>query len=218
MTAGTSLAQRWVVQYNFYLHDRQWGRLFVRMCPSFPFSARICLNQHHWLATRLRAEGIAFRQCANAFVACRNPTRLQQLADALTARDLLRCGQKWLTYLTPFFTAPERQHAGCQHRLFFAQVEYCDNLLFHRRAALDALGARLLDANRTIGQPNKIATIFRRSRRQRRLPCCAGSPWSSSRVFPGATLGSRATSLDMDRVIQSPRVSSNRSQSSLIVG
>src|SRR5439155_1306835 len=151
-----------VVQYNFYINDRQWGRLFVRMCPYFPFSAGVCLNQHHWLATRLRAEGIGFRQCANAFVACRNPQRLQELADALTARDLLRCGQKWLTYLTPFFTARERQHAGCQHRLFFAQVEYCDNLLFHRRAALDGLGQRLLDANRTIGQPNKIATIFGR--------------------------------------------------------
>jgi hypothetical protein len=46
--------------------------------------------------------------------------------------------------------------------LFFAQVEYCDNLIFHRRAALDALGERLLDANRTIGQPNKITTIFGR--------------------------------------------------------
>ena len=50
----------------------------------------------------------------------------------------------------------------CQHRLFFSQVEHCDNLIFHRRAALDQLGARLLDANRTIGQPNKITVIFGR--------------------------------------------------------
>jgi hypothetical protein len=42
------------------------------------------------------------------------------------------------------------------------QVEYCDNLIFRRRAALDQLGQRLLDANRTIGQPNKITTIFGR--------------------------------------------------------
>jgi hypothetical protein len=33
--------------------------------------------------------------------------------------------------------------------------EFCDNLIFRRRAALDKLGERLLDANRTIGQPNK---------------------------------------------------------------
>src|SRR6202007_1955406 len=38
----------------------------------------------------------------------------------------------------------------------------CDNLIFHRRAALDQLGQRLLDANRTIGQPNKITVIFGR--------------------------------------------------------
>jgi hypothetical protein len=33
-------ARRWVNQYNFYLLDREWGRLFVRVCAYFPFSAR----------------------------------------------------------------------------------------------------------------------------------------------------------------------------------
>ncbi|MGH9632218.1 MAG: hypothetical protein ACRD7E_28270, partial [Bryobacteraceae bacterium] len=63
---------------------------------------------------------------------------------------------------TPFFTAAERRHAGCQHRLFFAQAEYCDNLIFFRRAAVDQLAERLLDMNRTIGQPKKITMIFGR--------------------------------------------------------
>jgi hypothetical protein len=156
------ITQRWVNQYNIYLNDARWGRMFVRMCPYFPFSARICLNQHHWLAGRMREQGIDFRPCSNAFLQCSDPERLQQLADSLTAQELLRCGQKWLAYFTPFFSEAERKQAGCQHRLFFAQVEYCDNLIFHRRAALDALGERLLDANRTIGQPNKITTIFGR--------------------------------------------------------
>jgi hypothetical protein len=157
-----AIANRWVVQYNFYINDREWGRMFVRICPYLPFSARVCLNQHHWLANRLRAEGIAFRQCANAFLTCAAPERLQALAEELTPWDLLACGQKWLARLTPFFTASEREHAGCQHRLFFSQVEFCDNLIFRRRAALDKLGERLLDANRTIGQPNKITVIFGR--------------------------------------------------------
>lgn len=155
-------ARRWVKQYNFYLLDREWGRMFGRVCPYFPFSARVCLNQHHWLANRLTAERISFRQCGNAFLTCSNPTRLQQLADALTPRDLARCAQKWLRAFTPFFTPSERREAACQHRLFLAQVEYCDNLIFQRRAALDALGERLFDANRTIGQPTKLATIFGR--------------------------------------------------------
>ena len=150
------------MQYNFYVNDRSWGRMFVRLCPYFPFSARICLNQHHWLAHRMRQEGLDFQQTTNAFLRCPNPQRLQQLADSLTAHDLLVCGRKWLNGFTPFFREKERKQAGCQHRLFFAQVEFCDNLIFHRRAALDELGERLLDANRTIGQPNKITVIFGR--------------------------------------------------------
>jgi hypothetical protein len=156
------MAQRWVVQYNFYVQDAHWGRMFVRMSPYFPFSARVCLNQHHWLANRMREEGLSFQQCANCFLRCSHPERLQELADSLTAKDLLACGQKWLTAFTPFFRDRERREAGCQHRLFFAQTEYCDNLIFQRRAALDELGERLLDANRTIGQPNKITIIFGR--------------------------------------------------------
>ena len=154
--------QRWVNQYNFYLNDRHWGRMFVRICPYFPFSARICLNQHHWLAERMRQEGMDFQQCTNAFLDCGNPARLQELADSLSTRDLRTCGQKWLATFTPFFTDQERKEYGCQHRLFFSQVEYCDNLIFQRRAAVDELEQRLLDANRTIGQPKKITMIFGR--------------------------------------------------------
>ena len=156
------IAKRWVVQYNFYINDRNWGRMFVRMCPYLPFSARICLNQHHWLAIRLSENGIRFKQLANAFLKCAAPDRLQALANSLTPQDLLTCGQKWLAQLTPFFSAREREEAGCRHRLFFSQVEFCDNLVFRRRSALDNLGERLLDANRTIGQPNKITMIFGR--------------------------------------------------------
>jgi len=156
------IADRWIVQYNFYINDLRWGRMFVRTCPYLPFSARVCLNQHHWLANRMREEHIDFQQCSNAFLRCGTPERLQELADTLSAEDLSRCGHKWLTRFTPFFSERERRQAGCQHRLFFSQVEFCDNLIFHRRGALDKLGERLLDANRTIGQPNKITVIFGR--------------------------------------------------------
>ena len=156
------LKQRWVIQYNFYLNDCEWGRMFLRICPYFPFSARVCLNQHHWIANRLRQQGIRFRQSTNAFASCSDPAMLQQIADSLTAKDLSRCARKWLAQLTPFFTERERKQAGIDHRIFFSQVELCDNLIFSRRAAVDALSQRLMDANRTIGQPNKLTVIFGR--------------------------------------------------------
>jgi len=163
-TAGCHLEfkYRWVDQFNFYLNDENFGRMFVRVCPYFPFPARICLNQHYWLDNQLKRRGIRFRRCSNAFLSCSNPKILQQLSDGLLPYHLIACGQKWLAYLTPFFTEKERSLAGCQHRIFFSQVEYCDNLIFRRRAALDSLGDRLLDANRTIGRPDKLTVIYGR--------------------------------------------------------
>src|SRR5438876_10013896 len=67
------LKQRWVDQYNFYINDAEWGRIFVRVCPYFPFSARVCLNQHHWIANRLIHRRVRFRQSTNAFSSCSHP-------------------------------------------------------------------------------------------------------------------------------------------------
>ena len=156
------LLNRFVQQYYFYLQDRDFGRMFVRVCPYFPFSARVCLNGHEWLACRLRAEGIAFQQCANAFRTCADPPRLQELADQFSAAHLEACAHRWLAQLVPFFTDRERRRQGVGYRLFVSQVEYCTNLIFERRAALDRLHDRLLDLNRSIGHPDKIATIFGR--------------------------------------------------------
>jgi len=154
------MKQRWVKQYSFYIKDPEWGKMFVRVCPYFPFSARVYWNQHHWLAEQMRKRGIGFQQDQNAFLSCGAPAVLQQLADSLEPQDIVDRAQKWLAYLTPFFTSRERQQQGCQHRLFFAQAEYCNNLVFRRGEVLDRLHERLLDVNRSIGRPQTMAQIF----------------------------------------------------------
>src|SRR5512135_238322 len=156
------LLNRFVQQYYFYLQDRDFGRMFVHVCPYFPFSVRICLNGHEWLACRMREEGIAFEQCANAFRTRADPARLQELADQFSAAHLEACAHRWLAQLVPFFTDRERRHQGSGSRLFVSQVEYGTKLIFERRAALDRLHERLLDLHRSIGHPDKIAVNFGR--------------------------------------------------------
>jgi len=73
---GNAQDDRWYLEIK-QRWDAHWGRLFVRICPYFPFSARVCLNQHHWLANRMRQDGIDFRPCSNAFLQCGNPQRLE---------------------------------------------------------------------------------------------------------------------------------------------
>jgi hypothetical protein len=151
---------RWVNQYNYYIQDCDFGPMFVRICPYFPFTARLCLNQHDWIANRLRQRGIEVEQRNNSFVACGDPATLQSIADSLTTQDLTACGRKWIDRLVPFFTDLERNVLGCEHRFYFKQVEYCDNLIFRERAVLDALHDRLLDANRKLGSPDQVAVVF----------------------------------------------------------
>jgi hypothetical protein len=161
------LCNRFVWQYYFYLQDQDFGRMFLRICPYFPFNARACLNGHEWLACRLRDEGIGFEQCGNAFRTCNDPVRLQGLADQFSPADVEACAHRWLAQLVPFFTDQERRRQGFGYRLFVSQVEYCTNLVFDNRAALDRLHDRLLDLNRSIGHPDKIALIFGRRITQR---------------------------------------------------
>jgi hypothetical protein len=152
---------RFVWQYYFYLRDREWGRMFLRICPYFPFNARVCVNQHEHLARQLQGEGIFFRKAANAFVQCSDPERLQQLADGLTPADLEVPIQCWLRELVPFYASPDPNRiSDCVYRLFGSQVEYCTNLIFKERAALDRVAERLLDLNRSIGRPDKLSTVF----------------------------------------------------------
>jgi hypothetical protein len=87
------LKQRWVDQYNFYLNDSDWGRMFVRLCPYFPFSARLCLNQHHWIAHHLCQQRIHFQQCSNAFIRCADTTTLQDIADRSPRATLRAAGR-----------------------------------------------------------------------------------------------------------------------------
>jgi hypothetical protein len=156
------LKNRFVEQYYFYLNDPEFGRAFFRICPYFPHNSRLCINGHEWLARQLTKEQIAFTQRGNAFVHCDNPQRLQELADQFAPEHIVPFAHRWLAQLVPTLTPAEQRRHGYGFRLFVSQVEYCDNLLFHERAALDHLHERLLDANRTIGRPDRLAFIYGR--------------------------------------------------------
>lgn len=154
-------AYRFVNLYYFYLRDSQCGRLFLRLCPYFPFNAQLCLNGHEWIAQHLRQEKIDFQQEDNAFIDCAQPQRLQELADAFGPTAIQQALDSALTQWLPYFTPAERDQ-GYRHRAYFGQVEYCDNLIFHQSAAVYQVFERLLDVNRSIGRPDKLAIVFGR--------------------------------------------------------
>jgi hypothetical protein len=154
-------AWRYVKVYYVYQQDPALGRLFLRLCPYFPFPLTACVNGHEWLAQQLRGEGIPFRQRANAFTDCAEPQRLQALADAFSPEQLRQALEPLLEQGLPFFT-PAQRAQGYRHQWYMAQVEYGHNLVFQERARAARLFDRRLDLNRTIGCPERLAVIFAR--------------------------------------------------------
>jgi hypothetical protein len=155
------LKNRFVWQYYFYVNDAKFGRMFLRICPYFPFNARVCLNGHGWLAYCMRERGIRFRQCKNALLTCSDPDTLQRCSDLLCAAHMEATSHYWFNTLLHYFTRREQRQGYC-HRLYFAQVEYATNIIFHRRACLDKISDRLLDENRSLGRPDRLSVIFGR--------------------------------------------------------
>jgi hypothetical protein len=161
-TGRIDIQKRLVNLYYFYLNDADCGRMFLRLCPYFPFHLRVWMNGHNWLARRLEKEGIAFDKRDNLFLDCANPQRLQELSDAFAPEDMRGPVENWVGRLLPFFSAAEREQ-GYRHLLYMTQMEYCHNLLFHRRAAAPKLLERLMDAGRGLGHPDKLAVTFGRT-------------------------------------------------------
>lgn len=158
-----AVERRCVDLYYFYLNDAHCGRMFLRICPYFPFNITVWLNGHHWLACQLRQEAIPFQTHDNLFSACARPERLQELSDTFAASAVVHTVETWLARLLPLFSEAERQQ-GYRHQLYMAQMEYCHNLIFKKRVLVDRLFERLMDANRWLGHPDKLAVIFGRSR------------------------------------------------------
>jgi len=161
MIDNLAIVRRYVDLYYFYLQDPCFGRMYLRVCPYFPFNVQVWINGHHWLECRLREEGIACERRGNLFVACANPHRLQELSDSFGPEDILRCVEPWIERLAPVFTLAERD-LGFRHRFYMTQMEYCHNLIFHKRAMADRLFDRLMDVNRGLGHPDKLAVVFGR--------------------------------------------------------
>jgi len=84
------ITQRWVNHYSIYLNDARWGRIFVRMCPYFPFSAATDGLQRPGLQRVFQWEShstrIHYQDRQRASAACDHRVRLGLSASALDWR------------------------------------------------------------------------------------------------------------------------------------
>jgi hypothetical protein len=143
------------LHYYFYFIDEELGLCYVRVPTWLPCRLQIYFNGHHWLAAKLRQQGIGCRLVDNAFVEIADWERAQRLANGLDPRRLHRkLDQFARTY------CPIQEAFGVSYHWSVDQCEYATDVVFKRQADLAAIYGHLTRTAIHTVKPDHIATFL----------------------------------------------------------
>ena len=134
--------ERKCLHLYFYVMDRDFGLMHVRLQTWLPFTIQVCVNGRAWLACQLRRAGITHTQVDNCFTTIADLPRAQTMAD-----DLIDWSwEPWLHRLArlvnPWLREPDLFGRGYYWTV--RQSEYATDVLFRNAAAVQAVYPSLL--------------------------------------------------------------------------
>ena len=146
--------ERRVSCYYFYLHDREFGPGFIKICTYFPCPAKVWLNGHEWAKRQARRACAPFTELANGFATCQRPKRLQAICDRLGPADVQAFFERWTSQVPVPMTAEDRA-AGYWWELSMRQVEVSRTLVFDDPRRRRGFFESLVSDNISIGRPDR---------------------------------------------------------------
>ena len=164
IVTGTSI----VNQFYTYAFDDDFGPFFFKFSTYFPYTAKLCINGHHWAQRQATKAGIDFEALDNGFASCADPARLQRICDSLSPARIDRFTRKWLARLPHPFTAADRR-AGYRYDISVLQAEFSLTQVLDRRLAGRVFFEEVIRDNLDIGRPDRVSLVFDR-RVNRRTP------------------------------------------------
>lgn len=130
------------LHYYFYLQDRQFGLMHLRLQTWLPFTINVCLNGRSWLAQQLQHKGIAYEQRDNCLVDVADLPQAQQLLDKQlrTRWDRLLDGlvEQWHPTHADLFKIPQDYYWSAD------ETEWASDVLFRSPQSLAAIYPRLV--------------------------------------------------------------------------
>ena len=154
--------------YYFYVLDKDFGPLFIKVCSYFPYPAKLCLNGHEWLKRQLTQREIPFEPLDNGIRSSGEPARVQRIADTLDAAKIDAVFRKWLRRL-PHPFAPAHRAAGYRYHLSILQAEFALTQVLDRPLTGRCFFEEVIRENLDLGRPTQMQLIFNR-RVTRRTP------------------------------------------------
>jgi hypothetical protein len=171
----TGAAYPWLVRdtaivNHFYVYavDDDFGPFFVKFGSYFPYTAKVCLNGHHWAQRQAQKRGIAFEALDNGFVSTNEPRALQRICDRLGPRQIEPFVRKWLRRLPHPFTPADRR-AGYRYDISVLQAEFSLTQVLDRPLAGRVFFEEVIRENLDAGRHDQVSLTFAR-RVTRRTP------------------------------------------------
>jgi hypothetical protein len=128
--------------YHYQMHPT-FGFMHARIQTWFPFSIQICLNGREWLARKMDAAGIGYRQRENCFTWLEDPKRAQRLMDQQVRANWPELLDAIARSLNPLH---ETMFRACPVNYYWStyQSEWATDMLFRDRRSLAQLYPRLI--------------------------------------------------------------------------
>jgi len=155
-----------VNHFYFYCLDDDFGPFFLKFCSYFPYTAKLCLNGHHWAQRQAAKAGIGFTAMDNAFAAVDDVETLQAICDALGPAHIYALLEKWLTRLPDPFTDADRA-AGYRYQVSVLQAEFSLTQMLDAPVSGRVFFEHVIRDNLDIGRADKVGLIFDRQIRRR---------------------------------------------------
>jgi hypothetical protein len=159
-------AERRVGCFYFYIHDREFGACFVKICTYFPWPAKLWCNGHEWAKRQAKRARIPFGELANGFGSCCHPERLQAICDRFRPADVQALFDRWIRRIPTPLTAHDRA-AGYWWELSMRQVEVSRTLVFDDPRRARGFFEALVADNIGVGRPHEMRAVFGLDRRGR---------------------------------------------------
>src|SRR3954453_4991444 len=151
----------YVNHYYFYIDDKEFGPLFLKVCSYAPWSIKLCLNGHEWAKRQLDKYGIRFEALDNGFLSCPEPARLQEICNRLGPEDIDRVFRKWLRRI-PLPLRPEDRRAGYDWEMLIWQMGVSLTQIFDRPLRGREFFEEIIRDNLDLGRPDRVQLVFDR--------------------------------------------------------
>lgn len=157
-----------VNHYYFYIQDRQFGPMFIKVCWYAPWTMKLCLNGHEWAKCQAKRQGLKFESLDNGFLSCSEPDWLKRICRGLDAGRIEVMWNRWLREL-PLPLGPKDFRAGYKPRLSIWQMEVSLTQVFQRPVQGRQFFEQVIRENLDLGRPDRVQLVFGR-RINRRTP------------------------------------------------